>query len=753
MTACARLRARAALTMDATTLVEIEEATGVIFARPQHEQADARVHHHRLGIVRHDASTFAASERSERVNVGATQAVALAAIAGAGTNLEHAEARHGREVLASEGRRSGLFWATRGKVNRTEDAQPNLATLSEDELARTLRLDSGAVGTIERDPLATIEPNRSADSVGLRALQELASNSAGRTLARGLEIRATLGEGGMGIVRLAMQRSLGREVAVKTLKSPVAGEAAVLRLLREAWVTGSLEHPNVVPVYDLALDEGGTPTIVMRRIEGETWERLMHAPEEIERRFGANDALEWNLGILIRVASAVGLAHSRGIIHRDLKPDNVMIGAFSEVYVVDWGIAVSMKDDPAGRLPTSSSDVAGTPAYMAPEMFGAIQKPISERSDVYLLGGILHEILTGKPPHDTESLRAMLMSAMLSKFEFPSSAPKALADIAHRALARDPEDRFATALELQKRIEWYLRHRGSLALSAEAEAREAELRSAIAANDHDRAHRLFAECRFGFRAALRASADNGDASNGLRRATETVVRFELARGAPEAAAAALAELEAPPTELAERVAHALQLQARERESLLSLQRDNDRSTGARTRRFVGVVLGVLWALTPFVGSSIERRFEHASVSTLQHGMYVWSVMLTLISGGIAYWARESLLRTTFNRSIFASIFVVFSSQLAMQVGAVLLGLSITTTITLLLLVWFIVASMLTASVDRRLYPAALGYLVAFVASAADASLRWIAIGLANAVLAIVVGLAWRDSAPTNEDVY
>ncbi len=631
-------------------------------------------------------------------------------------------------------------------MNEPDRSFGELATLSQDELLSTLGLDNAAVATIERDPLATIEPNRSADAVGLKALQQLASTSSGGTLARGLELRATLGEGGMGIVRLAMQRSLGREVAVKTLKSHLASEAAVLRLVREAWVTGSLEHPNIVPIYDLALDDGGLPTIVMRRVEGETWERLMHAPEEIQRRYQATDPLEWNLGILLRVTSAIGLAHSRGIVHRDLKPENVMIGAFGEVYVVDWGIAVSLKDDPAGRLPTSSSDVAGTPAYMAPEMFGAIQQPISERSDIYLLGGILHEILTGRPPHSSDSLKAMLSSAMTSKFEFPSTTPKALAEIASRALARDPEDRFATVLELQKRVEWYVRHRGSLALSAEADARFVELDGAIVANDHEQARRVFAECRFGYRAALRASSENEEAALGLRRATEAVVRFELSRGAPEAAAAALAELGNPPPDLAERVARSLERHAHEQATLLSLQRDNDRSTGARTRQFVGVVLGVLWALAPFAGAFLERRFDDVPVQSFQHGMYAWSVVLALLSGGIAWWARDSMRRTALNRSILAAIVVVFSSQLALQVGAVILGFSPITTITLLLLVWFVIASTLTVTVERCFYPAALGYLVAFVLVAAMPSLRWPAIGASNAVLAVVLALAWRGEA-------
>src|SRR5689334_21645835 len=117
-------------------------------------------------------------------------------------------------------------------------------------------------------------------------------------------------------------------------------------------------------------------------------------------RYGADDLLEYNLSILVQLCSAVSLAHERGVLHRDLKPENVMIGRFGEVYLVDWGIAVSLTADLQGRLPLAAeqNEIAGTPCYMAPEMLGALGK-LSERTDVYLLGAILHENLSGEPPH------------------------------------------------------------------------------------------------------------------------------------------------------------------------------------------------------------------------------------------------------------------------------------------------------------------------------------------------------------------
>src|SRR6185312_16743575 len=111
----------------------------------------------------------------------------------------------------------------------------------------------------------------------------------------------------------------------------------------------------------------GSPIIVLKRIEGVEWSTLIADPAEVERKFGATDLLAWNLGILMQVLNAVRFAHHRGVLHRDLKPSNVMIGDFGEVYLLDWGIAVSLRDDGSGRflLATDATELAGTPCYMA----------------------------------------------------------------------------------------------------------------------------------------------------------------------------------------------------------------------------------------------------------------------------------------------------------------------------------------------------------------------------------------------------
>jgi len=324
-----------------------------------------------------------------------------------------------------------------------------LAGMSDVEVARTLRMNPASfedfAQTIAQNPNSTIEPARraSSDAPGRRALEGLGEQRGQRGITSGLEIERTIGEGGMGIVRLATQRSLGRKVAVKTLRQDAKNEAATLRLLREAWVTGTLEHPNIVPVYDLGLDEDGSPIIVLKRIEGVEWGEVMQDAAIAKERYGAADLLEFNLRILVQLCNAVSLAHARGVLHRDLKPENVMIGSFGEVYLVDWGIAVSLRPDPLGRLPLASEqgEMAGTPCYMAPEMLGALGS-LSERTDVYLLGAILHEILSKKPPH-TGSFKQIVGSILMSTFVYDDTAPRELAEIAQRAMRREPAERFA----------------------------------------------------------------------------------------------------------------------------------------------------------------------------------------------------------------------------------------------------------------------------------------------------------------------
>ena len=202
---------------------------------------------------------------------------------------------------------------------------------------RTLSADVTA--GVERNPNSTITPAQHTPDPEMAAAIELLRQMGPELGAdKALDIEGTLGEGGMGVVRLATQRSVGRKVALKTLRDGIDSKTAAAKLLYEGWTTGALEHPNVVPVYDVGTSKNGTPFIVLKRIEGEHWGQIMTNAAAVEERFGVTNLVEWNLRTLMQVCNAVHFAHRRGIVHRDLKPENVMIGQFGEVYVVDLSL-------------------------------------------------------------------------------------------------------------------------------------------------------------------------------------------------------------------------------------------------------------------------------------------------------------------------------------------------------------------------------------------------------------------------------
>ena len=611
------------------------------------------------------------------------------------------------------------------------------------DLARTLAMDEGTVAELARtvlhSPRSTFAPVVRIDPAGQSAVANLAS--AAHAVMSGLTMERTLGQGGMGIVRLATQRSLGRKVAVKTLRPEIRGSEATLRLLREAWVTGTLEHPNIVPVYDLGIDEDGAPLIVLKKIDGESWEALIHDASRVAARFDSLDLIVYNLRILAQLCNAVSLAHAHGIVHRDLKPENVMIGAFGEVYLVDWGVAVSLAADPEGRLPVvQPGEVAGTPCYMAPEMIEGAGN-ISPRTDVYLLGGILHEILTGRPPHDGD-LKKLIASILRSTFVYADHVPQDLAAIAQRAMARDPEARFGSADLMKKAIEHYLERRGSLALSAEAERRLVALRGAITAGaPREEVYALAVEGRFGFRQATAAFGGNEQAATGLRETIETLVRYELMHGTAEAAAAALTELRDPPEELAREVRDALAARTADRERLAHLERLDaalDPRTGRQTRLVSGFFVTASWLLVPLAGPWLEAR-----VSPRYHYlmMYVMMSVAVAVSRLVGRAGRRSL-ATVVNRRLQAIIVIALAIALTLEVACRVLGVSFGAMVVLHFVVWFHAACVSAAVVDRRLWGVAISYALGLAVACLRPEWRWWCLSLAHVGVFLSIAHAW-----------
>lgn len=302
------------------------------------------------------------------------------------------------------------------------------------------------------------------------------------------EVVGKLGQGGVGEVLRVMDRDLKREVAMKLLLRQDSDEG-LIRFIEEAQATGQLEHPNIVPVHDLGVDGDGRVYFTLKYVQGLSLKKVLKGRAEnavMEDQHGSyyRDAFKSvrMIEILIAVCQAVAYAHSKGIIHRDLKPDNIMLGKYGEVLVMDWGLA-KVLNQPAGphdshatvRISTSRAEdqsqatmegsIAGTPAYMAPEQAEGRISELDQRTDIYALGAMLYEVLSGNPPfrggNALELVRKVVsgppapLKGQKGTVGF-DPIPRELKAICEKAMARDPHERYATASLLRDDLQAYL---------------------------------------------------------------------------------------------------------------------------------------------------------------------------------------------------------------------------------------------------------------------------------------------------------
>jgi len=326
------------------------------------------------------------------------------------------------------------------------------------------------------------------------------------------ELLEVLGQGGMGVVYTARQTSIDRQVAVKMLKGKTAQNRDQRhKFLAEAVVTGELDHPNIVPIYDVGSNDSGALFYSMKKVEGRPWLKTVR-----------KNSLPENLSILMKVADAVAFAHSRSVVHRDLKPENVMIGEFGEVLVMDWGLAQSTSGFRKSNSICTTSSMGGTPAYMAPEMATGPVEKISPLSDIYLLGAILYEILTGRPPHTGKSAMKCLMAAAKNKI-VPTEKKGELFEIAMKAMATQPQDRYPSVQALQQAIRDYQSHSESISLATRAET---DLTEAVESENYE----LFSRALFGFQEALSLWPENTTAQEGVTKTTLSYANIAYAKG-------------------------------------------------------------------------------------------------------------------------------------------------------------------------------------------------------------------------------
>lgn len=282
----------------------------------------------------------------------------------------------------------------------------------------------------------------------------------------GYELQELIAQGGQGEVWVAEQLDLQRHVAVKIVKP----ESEVY-FRQEAIISASLDHPNIIPAHQLFhIDHEGQrrPALAMRFIEGVSWMRLIRKEHP-----GGNPGhlyLNRHLRIFLTVCNAVAYAHSKQIIHRDLKPHQVVVGNFGEIYLTDWGMAVSLVTDPktptARRnripIPTILSDTAilGTPLYMAPEQAAGDNSKLGLHTDIYLLGATLFEIVTGQPPRSFQNfrgLRSVTRDIVRNELRpIPDWVPDDLRTLILQCLATNPAERPTTVVEVHDRVQEHL---------------------------------------------------------------------------------------------------------------------------------------------------------------------------------------------------------------------------------------------------------------------------------------------------------
>ena len=291
------------------------------------------------------------------------------------------------------------------------------------------------------------------------------------------QLRGEIGRGGMGIVFDVWDRRLRRSLAMKVCRAEDSAERASpaqrrarYRFLEEAQITAQLDHPGVVPIYELGVDPDGHAFFAMRKVAGRTFGEILRLVRERADGWSRERAL----GVLVRVCETLAFAHSRGVVHRDIKPSNVMVGAFHEVYVMDWGLAKvqgreadssfdvplaetsfagvtsvrteALDETPESPLRTEQGSVLGTPPYMSPEQAEGRREELGPATDIYSVGAILYQVATGELPYGAEQdkVAAIRSGPPRPMHLVRSDVPAELESICEKAMARDPARRYAT---------------------------------------------------------------------------------------------------------------------------------------------------------------------------------------------------------------------------------------------------------------------------------------------------------------------
>ena len=296
--------------------------------------------------------------------------------------------------------------------------------------------------------------------------------------------KKALGEGGAGEVVLVKDQDIQRYVALKRIKSEENQALHLMRFVKEIQITGQLSHPNIIPIYDIGIDEAGQYYYTMKFVQGETLEDIITKLRAGDKEYHEKYSFERRTQIFIEILQAIRFAHERGIIHRDIKPANIMLGPYGEVMVMDWGIAKRIRETSSEletnydenipqeirdaiesqkgkQFETQHGVILGTPAYMSPEQILAPDK-IDERSDLYSLTALYYEFTTLR--HYMEHKRSFeeLMHGVIMekpvdpeklKNKFQTPVPREICFFVRKGLQKKPKERFQSAVEMLEELQ------------------------------------------------------------------------------------------------------------------------------------------------------------------------------------------------------------------------------------------------------------------------------------------------------------
>ena len=588
-------------------------------------------------------------------------------------------------------------------------------------------------------------------TLSLSGLNGLIGEAAAQT-PREIDFVEEIGRGGMGIVKLGLQKDLNRQVAIKQLRDDARKEQDQERLIQEARVMGNLEHPNIVPVYWLDKDPNQHPMLVMKHVDGVSWDELLKRPDHPKMPKLDGDHLEFHLDVLMQVCRAVHFAHANHILHLDIKPENVMIGAFGEVYLLDWGIAVTTNPAIHESFPTSKGvqNIIGTPSYMAPEMANITS--LSTKSDNFLLGACLYHVLAGHAPFRGNRVITVLLNVALCRYDpLPDSCPKTLADIAVKAMALRPEDRHDSAESLRLEVARYLRLRNAIKVADSAGDALEQLERFDPVTTRSSMdvrliqNSLFIEARTGFQQAIDMAPDNAEFRQGLSRTITAMARLELKRGDDSAAALLLQQLDTPD----ESLVHELEtLQQRQRAALnesltlreKSFQLDINQDKRIRIFGAIGifaislikvVIYGEPFLQYPF---TISHAFGAALIST--------SILTLIAVVSFAYFRKKRtrlsihLLRVLWVVAIFHILQCFAMWRLALDVGKMFVPVSIS--------IWMAMG-ITAALIDARIFLALGIYGLLLIAAVLFPSYAIVLSSLGESIALLLIILTWRPA--------